>query len=81
MENKHTNFALPASRNICAGVLDISYLEYGPVHGPVVLLMHGFPYDVHTYAEVAPILASAGCRVIVPYLQGFEFLYLWGFVC
>ena len=71
MENKHTNFALPASRNICAGVLDISYLEYGPVHGPVVLLMHGFPYDVHTYAEVAPILASAGCRVIVPYLRGY----------
>ena len=71
MENTHTNFALPASRNISAGVLNISYLDYGPANGPVVFLMHGFPYDVHTYAEVAPILMSAGCRVIVPYLRGY----------
>ena len=62
---------MPAPRRIRAGVLDISYFEYGPANGAVVFLMHGFPYDVHTYAEVAPILAAAGCRVIVPYLRGY----------
>jgi pimeloyl-ACP methyl ester carboxylesterase len=62
---------MPAPRSIRAGVLDVSYCEYGPTNGPVVFLMHGFPYDVHTYAEVAPILAAAGCRVIVPYLRGY----------
>ena len=62
---------MPAPRRIRAGVLDVSYFEYGPANGDVVFLMHGFPYDVHTYAEVAPILAAAGCRVIVPYLRGY----------
>ena len=62
---------MPAPQSIRAGVLDISYFEYGPADGDVVFLMHGFPYDVHTYAEVAPILAAAGCRVIVPYLRGY----------
>ena len=54
-----------------AGVLNIAWFETGPADGPPVFLMHGFPYDIHTYAEVAPILATAGCRVIVPYLRGF----------
>ncbi len=58
-------------QHIQAGVLDVAYFESGPAAGPPVFLMHGFPYDVHTYAEVAPILATAGCRVIVPYLRGF----------
>ncbi len=62
---------MPAPRRIRAGVLDVSYFEYGPANGDVVFLMHGFPYDVHTYAEVAPTLAAAGCRVIVPYLRGY----------
>ncbi len=62
---------MPAPRSIRAGVLDVSYCEYGPTTGPAVFLMHGFPYDVHTYAEVAPILAAAGYRVIVPYLRGY----------
>ena len=62
---------MPAPRSIRAGVLNVSYCEYGPANGSVVFLMHGFPYDVHTYAEVAPILAAAGCRVIVPYLRGY----------
>ena len=62
---------MPAPQSIRAGVLNISYFEYGPADGDVVFLMHGFPYDVHTYAEVAPILAAAGCRVIVPYLRGY----------
>ena len=57
--------------HIHAGVLSIAYAETGPTDGPPVFLMHGFPYDIHTYAEVAPLLAAAGCRVIVPYLRGF----------
>jgi pimeloyl-ACP methyl ester carboxylesterase len=58
-------------KRIRAGVLEIAYLESGPASGPPVFLMHGFPYDVHAYAEVAPVLAAAGCRVIVPYLRGY----------
>ncbi|OYY96630.1 MAG: alpha/beta hydrolase [Polaromonas sp. 28-63-22] len=58
-------------RRIEAGVLEVAYVETGPATGPPVLLMHGFPYDVHAYAEVAPLLAAKGCRVIVPYLRGF----------
>lgn len=54
-----------------AGVLDIAWYEAGPADGPPVFLMHGFPYDIHAYAEVAPLLAAAGCRVVVPYLRGF----------
>ena len=62
---------LSAQRHVRAGVLDIAYVELGPRDGPAVLLMHGFPYDVHAYAEVAPLLAAQGCRVIVPSLRGF----------
>lgn len=58
-------------RQVDAGVLSIAYHEAGPADGPPVLLMHGFPYDVHAYAEVAPRLAAQGCRVIVPSLRGF----------
>ena len=58
-------------RHVEAGVLDIAYFEAGPSDGPPVLLMHGFPYDIHTYAEVAPLLAAQGCRAIVPYLRGY----------
>jgi pimeloyl-ACP methyl ester carboxylesterase len=58
-------------KTINAGVLEIAYAESGPPDGLPVFLMHGFPYDIHAYAEVAPILAAAGCRVIVPYLRGF----------
>ena len=57
--------------NVNAGVLNIAYYEAGPADGPAVVLLHGFPYDIEAYAEVAPLLASAGCRVIVPYLRGF----------
>ena len=56
---------------IRAGVLNIAYHDSGPLNGPPVMLMHGFPYDVHAYAEVAPRLAAQGCRVVVPYLRGF----------
>jgi pimeloyl-ACP methyl ester carboxylesterase len=58
-------------KQVEAGVLNVAYHEAGPADGPAVFLMHGFPYDIHAYAEVAPDLAARGCRVIVPYLRGF----------
>jgi len=61
---------LGQARTIRAGQLDVAYFESGPRDGNPVLLLHGFPYDVHSYQEVAPILASRGCRVVVPYLRG-----------
>lgn len=63
--------ALKPLRSIEAGVLAVAYHDCGPADGPPVFLMHGFPYDVHAYAEVVPRLEAAGCRVIVPYLRGF----------
>ncbi|QWG18019.1 alpha/beta hydrolase [Bradyrhizobium sediminis] len=57
--------------HIDAGVLDIAYFEAGPADGPVVMLLHGFPYDIHSYVDVAPQLAAKGCRTIVPYLRGY----------
>jgi pimeloyl-ACP methyl ester carboxylesterase len=57
--------------SIDAGVLNVAYHEAGPPGGPPVFLMHGFPYDIHSYAEVAPRLAGQGCRVIVPFLRGY----------
>jgi len=58
-------------RHVEAGVLKIAYFEAGPADGPVVLLLHGFPYDIHSYVDLAPMLAERGCRVIVPYLRGY----------
>lgn len=58
-------------RTIDAGVLKTAYYEAGPASGPAVMLMHGFPYDIHAYVDVAPQLAARGCRVIVPYLRGY----------
>ena len=58
-------------RQVDAGVLNIAYYEAGPADGTAVMLMHGFPYDIHSYVDVAPQLAAQGCRVIVPYLRGF----------
>src|SRR5918997_6670183 len=55
---------------INAGVLDIGYREAGPSDGSPVLLLHGFPYSIDSYVDVAPALAERGCRVIVPYLRG-----------
>jgi len=57
-------------KQIHAGVLNVGYAEVGPADGPVVILLHGWPYDIHSFAEVAPRLVSAGYRVIVPYLRG-----------
>jgi pimeloyl-ACP methyl ester carboxylesterase len=58
-------------RHVDAGVLNIAYYEAGPADGPVVMLMHGFPYDIHSFVDVAPQLAAQGCRAIVPYLRGY----------
>jgi pimeloyl-ACP methyl ester carboxylesterase len=67
--------AKPASfgplKQIDAGLLNVGYVEAGPAGGPVVILLHGWPYDIHSYADVTPLLASAGYRVIVPYLRGY----------
>jgi pimeloyl-ACP methyl ester carboxylesterase len=60
-----------ALKQIDAGVLNIGYAEAGPAGGPVVILLHGWPYDIHSFVDVAPLLASAGYRVIVPYLRGY----------
>ncbi|MET9496282.1 alpha/beta hydrolase [Streptomyces sp. NPDC006552] len=64
----HTGFA--RLKHVRAGVLNIGYAEAGPAHGPVVLLLHGWPYDIHSYVDVAPLLADQGYRVLVPYLRG-----------
>jgi hypothetical protein len=58
-------------KQIEAGVLSVGYAELGPADGPPVILLHGWPYDIHTYVDVAPLLASKGYRVIVPYLRGY----------
>lgn len=58
-------------RHVDAGVLNVAYYEAGPADGPVAILLHGFPYDIHCFVDVAPQLAAQGFRVIVPYLRGF----------
>jgi pimeloyl-ACP methyl ester carboxylesterase len=58
-------------KQIDAGLLNVGYAEAGPANGPVVILLHGWPYDIYSYVDVAPLLASAGYRVIVPYLRGY----------
>ena len=60
-----------ALKQIDAGVLNVGYVEAGPADGPPVLLLHGWPYDIHSYVEVAPILAKAGYRVLIPYIRGY----------
>jgi pimeloyl-ACP methyl ester carboxylesterase len=66
-----TNTSFGTLKQIDAGVLNIGYAEAGPANGPAVILLHGWPYDIHSYVDVAPLLASAGYRVIVPYLRGY----------
>ncbi|MDX6264595.1 MAG: hypothetical protein QOH84_6283 [Kribbellaceae bacterium] len=64
----HTSFA--RLKHVRAGLLDVAYAEAGPAHGPVVICLHGWPYDIHSFVDVAPLLAAQGYRVIVPYLRG-----------
>src|ERR1700744_2150460 len=58
-------------KHVHAGVLDVAYAELGPADGPVVILLHGWPYDIHSYQDVAPALAAKGYRVLVPYARGY----------
>jgi pimeloyl-ACP methyl ester carboxylesterase len=65
----HTSFA--SIKQIDAGLLNVGYAEDGPATGPPIILLHGWPYDIYSFVDVAPLLASAGYRVIVPYLRGY----------
>src|SRR5205085_7546695 len=58
-------------KQVNAGLLNVGYAEAGPAGGPPVILLHGWPYDIHSYVDVAPLLASKGYRVVVPYLRGY----------
>jgi len=58
-------------KQIDAGVLSVGYAEFGPIDGPAVILLHGWPYDIHAFVDAAPMLAGAGYRVLVPYLRGY----------
>jgi pimeloyl-ACP methyl ester carboxylesterase len=66
-----TNVSFGPLKQINAGLLNVAYAEVGPADGPPVILLHGWPYDIHSFVEVTPMLASAGFRVIVPYLRGY----------
>src|ERR687897_1059858 len=66
-----TNTSFDSLKQIDAGVLNVGYAEAGPSDGPAVILLHGWPYDIHSYVDVAPLLAEAGYRAIVPYLRGY----------
>src|SRR6202043_2303734 len=66
-----TNTSFGPLKQINAGILNVGYAEAGPANGPVVVLLHGWPYDIHSFVDVTPLLASAGYRVIVPYLRGY----------
>jgi pimeloyl-ACP methyl ester carboxylesterase len=66
-----TNISFASLKRIDAGVLNVGYAEAGPSDGPPVILLHGWPYDIHSFVDVAPLLASVGYRVIIPYLRGY----------
>ena len=65
-----TNASFGPLKQIDAGALNVGYAEAGPTEGPAVLLLHGWPYDIHSFVDVAPLLAAKGYRVIVPHLRG-----------
>jgi len=66
-----TNTSFAPLKQVDAGLLNVGYAEAGPANGPTVLLLHGWPYDIYSFVDVAPLLASAGYRVVVPYLRGY----------
>jgi len=66
-----TNDSFASLKQINAGLLSVGYVDAGPGEGPAVLLLHGWPYDIHSYVDVAPTLTSAGYRVIIPYARGY----------
>jgi hypothetical protein len=65
------NSSFDPLKQIDAGLLNVGYAEAGPANGPVVLLLHGWPYDIYSFADVAPLLAASGYRVIIPYGRGY----------
>ncbi|WP_414517005.1 alpha/beta fold hydrolase [Nostoc sp. PCC 9305] len=71
MMKSGTNISFGSLKQIDAGVLNVGYAEVGPANGRPVILLHGWPYDIHSYVDVAPLLASAGYWVIIPYLRGY----------
>jgi pimeloyl-ACP methyl ester carboxylesterase len=66
-----TNTSFGSLKQIEAGLLNVGYAEAGPASGPPVILLHGWPYDIYSFVDVAPLLAQAGYRVIIPYLRGY----------
>src|SRR3974390_3522804 len=66
-----TSTSFASLQQIDAGVLNVGYVDTGPANGPAVVLLHGWPYDIYSFVDVAPLLAGAGYRVIVPYLRGY----------
>jgi pimeloyl-ACP methyl ester carboxylesterase len=70
-ERMTTSIPFGPLRQVDAGILSVGYAEAGPAGGPAVFLLHGWPYDIHSFAEVTPLLAAAGYRVIVPFVRGF----------
>src|SRR5208283_443513 len=66
-----SNTSFGPIKQIDAGLLNIGYVEAGPANGTAVILLHGWPYDIHSFADVTPLLATAGYHVIVPYLRGY----------
>jgi pimeloyl-ACP methyl ester carboxylesterase len=66
-----TNTSFASLKQIDAGLLNVGYAEAGPANGPVVILLHGWPYDIYSFVDVAPLLAAAGYRVFIPYLRGY----------
>src|ERR1700736_6176418 len=66
-----TNTSFGPLKQIDAGLLNVGYAEAGPENGPVVVLLHGWPYDIHSFVDVTPMLAGAGYRVLIPYLRGY----------
>jgi pimeloyl-ACP methyl ester carboxylesterase len=66
-----TNTSFAPLKQINAGLLNVGYAEAGPANGPAAILLHGWPYDIYSFVDVAPLLASAGYRVIIPYLRGY----------
>ncbi len=69
--NHRSSKTFETIKQIDAGVLNVGYVEDGPMDGPVAMLLHGWPYDIHAFVDVAPLLAAAGYRVIIPYQRGY----------
>src|SRR5918993_4871770 len=69
--SKLISHSFEPTRQINAGVLNVGYVDEGPAEAPPVILLHGWPYDIHSFAEVTPLLLHAGYRVIIPYLRGY----------